>query len=181
MKKINSKYDYLLKEYPAVITKDQFYRICNISKKTAKHLLDNGLVPCVNNGKKTRKYKLKMTDVIEYLEGRDISPESYMAPIGWYKRGPTYKGYNRELKVLTEEERAKLATVYYHRMAYYPDVLSVIEASEITGYHRNSVAKWCTKDLMQCFNMGNRYLIPKPSLLEFMLSPYFQGLKSKID
>jgi hypothetical protein len=29
--------------------------------------------------------------------------------------------------------------------------------------------------------MGNRYLIPKPSLLEFMLSPYFQGLKSKID
>lgn len=28
-----SKYDYLLKEYPAVITKDQFYRICNISKK----------------------------------------------------------------------------------------------------------------------------------------------------
>ena len=28
MKKINSKYDYLLKEYPSVITKDQFYRIC---------------------------------------------------------------------------------------------------------------------------------------------------------
>ena len=81
MKK-TSKYDYLLKEYPDVITKDQFYRICNISKKTAKHLLDNGLVPCDNNGKKTRKYKLKLTDVIEYLEGREVSPESYVAPIG---------------------------------------------------------------------------------------------------
>ena len=51
-KKNSSKYDYLINEYPAVITKDQFYRICNISKKTAKHLLDNGLVPCINSGKK---------------------------------------------------------------------------------------------------------------------------------
>ena len=57
MKK-KSKYQLLYKLYPAVITKDQFYRICNISKKTAAHLLDNGLVPCENSGKKTRKYKI---------------------------------------------------------------------------------------------------------------------------
>ncbi|MCR6547161.1 helix-turn-helix domain-containing protein [Dehalobacterium formicoaceticum] len=180
-KKNSSKYDYLINEYPAVITKDQFYRICNISKKTAKHLLDNGLVPCVNSGKKTRKYKLKLTDVIVYLEARDVSPENYTAPLGWYKRGSTYKGHKREPRVLTEEERNQLTKFYSHRMAYYPDVLNVIEASEITGYHRNSVAKWCTKKQVQCFNMGNKYLIPKPCLLEFMLSPFFQGLKSKID
>ncbi len=104
-KKNSSKYDYLINEYPAVITKDQFYRICNISKKTAKHLLDNGLVPCINSGKKTRKYKLKLTDVIVYLEARDASPEIYTAPIGWYKRGSTYKGHKREPRVLTEKER----------------------------------------------------------------------------
>ncbi len=180
MKK-KSKYTHLLDEYPKVITKDQFYRICNISKKTAKHLLDHGLVPCINNGKKTRKYKIKMTDVIYYLEGREISPESYIAPVGWYKTGSEYRGHKREPKVLTEEARNQLAMVYSHRMAYFPDVLNVVEVSDITGYHRNSVGKWCNKKLVHCFNMGNRYLIPKPSLLEFMLSPYFQGLKSKID
>ena len=84
MKKKN-KYTYLFKLYPPVITKDQFYRICNISKKTAAHLLDNGLVPCVNSGKKTRKYKIKLEDVIEYLESREKDPGRYAAPSGWYK------------------------------------------------------------------------------------------------
>lgn len=180
MKK-NSKYAHLLEEYPKVITKDQFYRICNISKKTAKHLLDNKLVPCIDSGKKTRKYKIKMTDVIIYLETRELDPESYSAPVGWYKRYGEYRGHKQEPRILSEAERNKLAKVYSNRMAYYPDVLTVIEVSEITGYHRNSVAKWCTKKLMHCFNMGNRFLVPKPFLLEFMLSPYFQGLKSKID
>ncbi len=66
------KYQLLYRLYPPVITKDQFYRICNISKKTAAHLLDNGLVPCISSGKKTRKYKIKLDDVIEYLEIRGI-------------------------------------------------------------------------------------------------------------
>ncbi len=80
MKK-KSKCDHLLKEYPAVISKDQFYRICSISKKTAKHLLDNGLVPCIDSGKKTRKYKIEMVDVIQYLEERDVDPDKFTAPI----------------------------------------------------------------------------------------------------
>ena len=69
MKKKN-KYSYLLKQYPPVITKDQFYRICKISKKTAKYLLDSGLVPCTDSGRKTRKYKIGMSNVIRYLEER---------------------------------------------------------------------------------------------------------------
>ena len=56
MKK-KSKYQLLYKLYPPVITKDQFYRICNISKKTAAHLLDNGLVPCVIAARKQENTK----------------------------------------------------------------------------------------------------------------------------
>lgn len=83
--KKKSKYEYLFKLYPLVITKDQFYRICNVSKKTAVHLLDNGLVPCINSGKQTRKYKIKLEDVIEYLETREADPGKFAAPYGWYK------------------------------------------------------------------------------------------------
>ena len=82
MKK-KSKYQLLYKLYPPVITKDQFYRIRNISKKTAAHLLDNGLVPCVNSGKKTRKSKIKLEDVIEYLETREKDPGRHAARSGW--------------------------------------------------------------------------------------------------
>ena len=63
--------DYLKSTYPDVITKDQFYRICHISKKTASYLLDNGLVPCTNSGKQTRKYKIRLDDVIAFLDARE--------------------------------------------------------------------------------------------------------------
>ena len=52
------------KAYPTIISKDQFYRICHISKKTASYLLENGLVPCQNSGKATRKYKINLRRTI---------------------------------------------------------------------------------------------------------------------
>lgn len=70
---------------PDIITKDQLYQICHISKSTALYLLRSGKIPCEYTGKKTRCYKIKKADVITYLEKRKVFPESYSAPAGWYK------------------------------------------------------------------------------------------------
>ena len=59
---------------PGIITKDQFYQICHISKSTALYLLRNGKIPCEYTGKKTRCYKIKKADVITYLEKRKVFP-----------------------------------------------------------------------------------------------------------
>ena len=61
---------------PDVITKDQLYRICHISKSTALYLLQSGKIPCEYTGRKTRCYKIKKEDVIAYLENRKVFPES---------------------------------------------------------------------------------------------------------
>ena len=39
-----------------IITKEQLYKILHISKRRAKFLLDNGYIPCIDTGKKTRRY-----------------------------------------------------------------------------------------------------------------------------
>lgn len=39
---------------PDIITKDQLYQICHISKSTALYLLRSGKIPCEYTGKKTR-------------------------------------------------------------------------------------------------------------------------------
>ena len=70
---------------PEIITKDQLYKICHISKSTAQCLLRGGKIPCEYYGKKTRCYKIKKEDVIQYLENRNVFPECYSAPAGWYK------------------------------------------------------------------------------------------------
>lgn len=69
-----TQYQDILEQYPIYMTKDQMYRICHISKKTCLFLLESGLVPCLDSGKKTRRFKIKTTDVIHYLEDRDIHP-----------------------------------------------------------------------------------------------------------
>ena len=85
MKSKLKDYAYLRKEYPEIITKEQFYKIAHISKATALYLLTSGKVPCVDSGKKTRKYKIRLDDVIAYLVDRDLHPEKYHASDAWYK------------------------------------------------------------------------------------------------
>ena len=75
-----SKYRYLLNQYPETVQKEQFRIICHISKRTARYLLQSGLVPCVQSGKKTRNYTIKMKDIVRYLERREIHPEKYKLP-----------------------------------------------------------------------------------------------------
>lgn len=66
-----SKYRYLLNQYPETVQKEQFRIICHISKRTARYLLQSGLVPCVQSGKKTRNYTIKMKDIVRYA---DLNP-----------------------------------------------------------------------------------------------------------
>lgn len=89
-----SKYRYLLNQYPETVQKEQFRIICHISKRTARYLLQSGLVPCVQSGKKTRNYTIKMKDIVRYLERREIHPEKYKLPPG---------SYTRELDAFIEE------------------------------------------------------------------------------
>lgn len=83
-----SKYRYLLNQYPETVQKEQFRIICHISKRTARYLLQSGLVPCVQSGKKTRNYTIKMKDIVRYLERREIHPEKYKLPPGSYMEAP---------------------------------------------------------------------------------------------
>lgn len=108
---------------PDIITKDQLYQICHISKSTALYLLRSGKIPCEYTGKKTRCYKIKKADVITYLEKRKVFPESYSAPAGWYKGNYTVK-----MSAEVPEQTLKNMKLYYTELfAQYPDVLTATE------------------------------------------------------
>ena len=61
----------------------------------------------------------------------------------------------------------------------YPDVMTIGDVSKFTGYGLSSVAMWCNKNRLRYFDMGSRYMIPKPYLLDFIMGPYFKGMKVK--
>ena len=152
MKKRRKAYDEIRKQYPETISKDQFYRIAHISKATALYLLQSGLVPCIDSGKKTRRYTIRTEDVITYLMEREIHPEDYRAPEMWYaKRSgrtkPRKKRCNR-LKKLSDTETKHFRTYMEAKLEDYDDLLKVADVTEVIGYSSASVHLWCK---ISCF------------------------------
>ena len=162
---------------PDIITKDQLYQICHISKSTALYLLRSGKIPCEYTGKKTRCYKIKKSAVITYLEKRKIFPESYSAPAGWYKGN-----YSIKLETKIPENALKNMRQYYTEMlAQYPDVMTATEVSTIIGYGKTTVNNWCRKGHLKAFKRNNMNHIPKVYLIEFCYSKYFRTITRKSD
>ena len=157
-----SKYRYLLNQYPETVQKEQFRIICHISKRTARYLLQSGLVPCVQSGKKTRNYTIKMKDIVRYLERREIHPEKYKLPPGSYSGTYAVKPLLPE-SVTTEE----LRKYYIESFRDIPDIVSTREAAELTGATASTVAKWIRTKKLKALSHGPAFIIPKVNLIDF--------------
>ncbi|QNK39844.1 hypothetical protein [Caproicibacter fermentans] len=66
---MNKEYARLRAEYPSVVTLDQVYRICHISKRKGRWMLENGVIPCIDTGRKTHRFQVKMADIIDFWNG----------------------------------------------------------------------------------------------------------------
>ena len=169
-----TKYQYIFEQYPIYMTKDQMYRLCHISKKTCLFLLESGLVPCLDSGKKTRRFKIKTTDVIHYLEDRELHPEYYKPPEGYYKQP-----HIPQPRVLSEHDLLVMRQFYEEELAPWPDVMTIKQVSDFTGYGKTSVERWCTKQCLKSLYIKRRYYIPREYLINFLVSWQFIGISVK--
>lgn len=176
MTETEKKFDAIRKAYPETISKDQFYRIAHISKATALHLLQNGLVPCKDSGKKTRRYTIRTDDVICYMIDREIHPEIYRAPDQWYQhRSCHYNSritYRKELMNLSDDEKATFREYIEDELRQYGDLLTIVEVTEAIGYCDTSLHRWCNTKKLKAFRISGKCLIPKISLTDFLVSQY---------
>ena len=160
---------------PDVMNKDQFYRLCHISKSTALHLLKSGKVPCEWSGKKTRCYKIKKEDVRAYLEERAVYPELYSAPRGWY--GGHYVA--KLSKELPEDVLQQMHDYYAKLLSKYKDVVTVQDVVALTGYAKTTINNWCNRGELKSFRKGQLFYIPKIFLIDFFCSLTFRSITRK--
>ena len=79
---------------------------------------------------------------------------------------------------MTPANIRKISTHYLKKLSKYPDDLSVNQLSSLTGYSTTTLLKWINKGALKHLDMGNRYLVPKEWLLEFLSGPEF--MKARI-
>jgi hypothetical protein len=154
-------YDKALKGYPKYMSLEQMRIACHISKKTARLLLQNGLIPCKNTGKKTHTYQIKKSAVFEYLVQRDIVPEKYILPENSY-------AYT---SVMSDIDYDPVIPADFSLFEEYPDVLSVQQAAALAGVTPATVKDWAKKKHIKAFIKNCTYHVPKLSLIEYLQSP----------
>nr|WP_308624637.1 helix-turn-helix domain-containing protein [uncultured Eisenbergiella sp.] len=180
---MRKKYEKLKEQYPEYISKIQLYKVCGISPRTASYLLNNGIIPAIDTGKDTWRYKIKLEDVIAYLEKRDeigsmIPPGAVSSR---YKRPNTQRKSFAALVVPGREKT--LAEYFAHIYAEYPDVLTAADIAEMTGFSKETIFRVIRAGLLKTLDIQGvrRYLIPKQYLMEYLQSPAFIESKSCSD
>lgn len=79
---MEQNYIALLKDCPEWLSMEQFRVVAHISKRKAKWLLENGVIPCEDSGKQTRRFQIRRSDVAEFLRQRDTGELDFVIPAG---------------------------------------------------------------------------------------------------
>ena len=156
-------YEYLRETYPAVISAEQLYRICRVSKRKASWLLQNGVIPCRDSGKQTRRFQIRLDDVIGFLERQDAGELDDAIPSGAFSSGSAH----RPQPVMDSET---LCTFILAAWSDAPDMLHSKEASALCGYVPTTINHWVKRGLVLAVRCYGQNYISKQSLAEHLSS-----------
>ena len=166
-------YDSILQEYPEYISKEQMYKLCSISKKRCLWLLESGLVPCIDTGKPTHRFKIATVDVVFYLKNRERNPNDYKSFVHLSESRPRKNPRTNYCPTVNPKLIAMMRSYFEYKLQGYSDVLSITEVSEFTGYSKSAATAWCRRGFLRSFFIHEKYCVPKEYLLEFLVSEHF--------
>lgn len=165
-------YEHLRETYPAVISAEQLYRICRISKRKASWLLQNGVIPCWDSGKRTRRFQIRLDEVIDYLNRCDAGKLDDVIPSGAFSSGSAH----RPQPVMDSEA---LCAFILAAWSDAPDMLRAKAASALCGYVPTTINHWVKRGLVQVVRCYGQNYISKQSLAEHLSSRVGQLITAK--
>ena len=171
-----AKYDSLREHYPEYISLEQARAICKIAKPSVLYLIKAGIIPAIDTGKITWRYKIALEDVITYLRRRE--QVGSMIPHGTATAGRKSKSakatYRKKFSYLLNPELdADKAEYFKYIFADCDDVFTTSSFADLTGIHISTVLKLLRTGDIKYIADSPQYLIPKQYLLDFVVSNRF--------
>jgi len=166
----NSEIEAIRRDYPKIVSKDQLYRICHISKATALYLLQSGCIPCSNSGKKTRKYRIELEDIITYLQRREVFPIEFKPPEGYYIEKSHSGAHHHKRAYIPQDLLPGSRFFFEKKMQKYGDVMTTSDVSKFLGYSKKTVVSWHEKNEIKDFVIKGKLIFPKEYLIDFIVS-----------
>jgi hypothetical protein len=169
------KYESLREQYPPYISLDQLHKICGIAKRSAKYLVEHGIIPAHDTGRQTWRYKIAIDDAIDYLRRRE--QVGSMIPCGIVtsrKRESRAKSTRKCFaQLVTPGHESEIGAYFDFIYMEYNGLLTTLDVVEMTGLEKSTVLKLLKIGAIKSIATQPKYLIPKQYLLEFVVTPRF--------
>lgn len=173
---MRKKYEKLYDIYPELISLNQLYKICKVSKRTAAYLIDNGIIPCTQSDNKTWKYKIKLCDVITYLRRREQWGSAVQKGAINSKRGK--KSRYSFSQVITEKDSHRLRNYFHHESKIYPDVVTTKDIASLFGLNCETIRRIVSSGDLEPIIRRPKIIVPMKRVLDFVTTPRFINLYS---
>lgn len=138
------------------VSKEEFYKLCRISKKTAYKLIKSGRIKAVKQ--------------------KCASRHCYEIPISEIERLENVRYFHNKLR---EEEICKVKEYYSEKLQSYPDVITSEDVQAITGYVKETVRRWIQGGKLVGIVYKSKYVIAQNDFLDFVTSSHFVGITRK--
>ena len=157
--------------YPKTTNSEQLRIILGISKRKCAWMLQNGVIPCKDTEKKTRRYTIEITDVIHYVKTVSENPNLYfIPPIFSAKKSTSEIRYPNELR---EDFSEWLTKRWFHRK----ETLIPKDIEKLIGYEHDSVRRWLNRGHLKCVKAQGEEIIAKEWLITFLSNYGFKIAK----
>jgi hypothetical protein len=140
-------YMELLKDCPETLSLEQFRAVAHISKRKAKWLLENGIIPCEDSGKQTHRFQIRRSDVAIFLRRQDTGELNSIIPVGAFNSNNTL-----HTNPLPNAEPEELLSFLMEEWANEPDMLTTKQAADLTGYNDTTINNWVVDGKIQAVN-----------------------------
>lgn len=166
-------YQHLRETYPEELTGEQVRLILHYSRRKVSWMLENQFIKCEATGKKTRKFKIKLTDVIFYLEDSDANPQKYIFPPAIFSSRLTLKNKGTSRKNETKREliptfkNKDFKKWLEQRWKNVSEAISTSEISKLLGYNLESINRWIRNGELQVVEIPSAIITTKTWLIDF--------------
>ena len=148
------------------LSAEQICKILHISKRKCAWMLQNGMIPCKDSGKKTRRYTVLRKDLDAYIKDSTEHPEKYFIPVTFTSNNPRKREpdkYYLYPHQVPEDFRPWLDDLWYD----LPDVITPKDVETILGYEHESVRQWINRGWLRITKAHNFEIVPREWLIDF--------------
>lgn len=155
------------------LSKQEFYHIAHISKRTALWLLETGRVAAEKPTKKGLSYRIPQKEVEKYLVDRVINPMRYQTT------GRCHRYPHSPQKAYTKEIGEKIRHIVELEIQGLPEILTTEQLCKYLEYHPRDIYTWHKVLGLKSLGISGSLLVPKTCFLDFIVSEAFYSVKNK--